>query len=147
MLATPAETADRPEELSLYVNDGGYWTAGGKASRLRRYTLRLDGFVSARAGLSGGELVTRPLVFQGRELTLNYATSAAGSLQVEIQDAAGRPVPGFSLAESPEIFGDRIDGPVAWKGGDDLATLAGKPIRLRLVLKDADLYAFRFGGS
>ena len=66
---------------------------------------------------------------------------------MEIQDAAGRPVPGFSLAESPEIFGDRIDGVVAWKGGAELAALAGKPIRLRVVLKDADLYAFRFGGS
>ena len=145
LLVTPAETADRPDELSLYVNDGGYWTANGKASRLRRYTLRIDGFVSARAGLSGGELVTRPLVFQGRELTMNYATSAAGSLQVEIQDAGGRAVPGFSLAESPEIFGDRIDGPLAWKGRADLGSLAGKPIRLRVVLKDADLYSFRFG--
>ena len=146
LLVTLADTADRPEELSLYVNDGGYWTANGKASRLRRYTLRIDGFVSARAGLSGGELVTRPLVFQGRELTMNYATSAAGSLQVEIQDAGGRAVPGFSLAESSEIFGDRIDSPVAWKGGADLGSLAGKPIRLRVVLKDADLYSFRFGG-
>ena len=146
LLVTPADTADRPDELSLYVNDGGYWTANGKASRLRRYTLRIDGFVSARAGLSGGELVTRPMVFQGRELTMNYATSAAGSLQVEIQDAGGRAVPGFSLTESPEIFGDRIDGPVAWKGGADLGPLAGKPIRLRVVLKDADLFSFRFGG-
>ena len=67
----------------------------------------------------------------GRELTKNYATSAAGSLQVEIQDAGGRAVPGFSLTESPEIFGDRIDGPVAWKGGAELGPLAGKPIRLR----------------
>ena len=50
LLVTPADTADRPDELSLYVNDGGYWTANGKASRLRRYTLRIDGFVSARAG-------------------------------------------------------------------------------------------------
>ena len=91
--------------------------------------------------------MTRPLVFEGGELTLNYATSAAGSLQVEIQDAAGRPVPGFSLADSPQIFGDRIDGPVAWNGGAELGELAGNPIRLRVVLKDADLYSFRFGGS
>ena len=145
LLVTPAETEEGPDELSLYVYDGGGWTAGGKATRLRRYTLRIDGFVSARAGLSGGELVTRPLVFQGGELSMNYATSAAGSLQVEIQDAAGRAVPGFSLEGSPEIFGDRIDGPVTWKGGADLGTLAGKTIRLRVVLKDADLYSFRFG--
>lgn len=147
LLVTPAETTGRPDELSLYINEGGYWTANGKASRLRRYTLRIDGFVSARADLSGGELVTRPLVFEGGQLTLNYATSAAGSLQVEVQDAGGQAMPGFSLEDSPEIFGDRIDGPVAWNGGAELGELAGKPIRLRVVLKDADLYSFRFGGS
>ena len=145
LLVTPAETADRPDELSLYVNDGGYWTANGKASRLRRYTLRVDGFVSAQARLSGGEMVTKLLVFQGKGLAINYATSAAGSLQVEIQDSAGQPIQGFSLANSPEIYGDRVDEKVVWKGDGDLDRLAGKPIRLRFVLKDVDLYSFRFG--
>ncbi len=134
-----------PDKLSLYVYDGGFWTTNDKATRLRRYTLRIDGFVSMQASLSGGELVTKPLIFEGKELVMNYATSAAGSLQVEIQDTGGRPIPGFGLADSPEIYGDRIDGKVTWKSGADLGPLAGKPVRLRFVLKDADLYAFRFG--
>lgn len=131
-----------PRELSLYAGES-YWT--GKGSALRRYTLRMDGFVSIQAPLSGGELITKPLVFSGPQLTLNFATSAAGVVRVEIQDAAGKPVPGFALSDCAEVFGDTIDRPVSWKGNDDVRSLAGRPVRLRFLLKDADLYSFRFG--
>ena len=30
-------------------------------------------------------------------------------------------------------------------GGEDIGALAGAPVRLRIVLHDADLYALRFG--
>ncbi|MDZ7617750.1 MAG: hypothetical protein U1E05_12145, partial [Patescibacteria group bacterium] len=75
---------------------------------------------------------------------INVATSAAGSVQVEIQDAAGKPVDGFSLADSPEIFCDSLRYVVRWRQGGDVGSLAGKPVRLRFVLRDADLYAFQF---
>ena len=32
----------------------------------------------------------------------------------------------------------------AWKNGSDVSKLAGKPIRLRFVMQDADLYSIRF---
>ena len=115
-----------------------------KATRLRRFTLRMDGFVSIRADSQGGEMVTKPIVFSGNRLELNFSTSAAGLIQVEIQDAAGKPIPGFALEDCPEIFGNRINQVVAWKQGSDLSKLAGKPIRLRFVMKDADLYAIQF---
>jgi hypothetical protein len=75
---------------------------------------------------------------------MNFSTSAAGSVRVEIQDAAGKPIPGFTLADCPEVFGDRLDQVVVWKQGSDVGKLAGQPIRLRFVLNDADLYAIRF---
>jgi hypothetical protein len=31
-----------------------------------------------------------------------------------------------------------------WKGSENLSALAGKTIRLRFVMKDADLFALRF---
>ncbi|MBC7288835.1 MAG: hypothetical protein H5T86_12535, partial [Armatimonadetes bacterium] len=111
---------------------------------IRRYTLRIDGFVSVEAPLSGGEVLTRPLVFSGRELLLNVSTSAAGSIRVELQDPVGNAIPGFSLAECPEIFGDFLARPVRWKSGAELASLAGQPVRLRFELRDADLYSFQF---
>jgi hypothetical protein len=45
------------------------------------------------------------------------------------------------------ITGDAFDSPnraVSWKNGSDVSTLAGQPVRIRFVMKDADLYAFRF---
>jgi hypothetical protein len=80
----------------------------------------------------------------GKELVINFSTSAAGSIRVEIQDGQGKPIDGFSLAESPEIYGDEIERIVIWEGGSDLGKLAGKPVRLRFVLKDADLFSIRF---
>ncbi|MBI2481024.1 MAG: hypothetical protein HYV60_21035 [Planctomycetia bacterium] len=130
-----------PNELSLYAGES-YWTGDGSA--LRRYTLRLDGFVSASASMKGGELITKPLTFKGRELHLNVSTSAAGSARVEIQQPDGTPIPGFSLADCNEVFGDSVDRLVTWKNDQALANLAAQPVRLRFVLQDADLYAFQF---
>ena len=63
--------------------------------------LRTDGFASVQAPYAGGELVTRTLVFQGSQLELNLSTGAAGFGRVELQDEAGKPWPGFSMAEPP----------------------------------------------
>ena len=56
----------------------------------------------------------------------------------------GRPLPGFSLADCHEIYGDNLERAVGWKGNPDLAALNGKTVRLRFVLKDADIYSFVF---
>jgi len=77
-------------------------------------------------------------------LVMNFSSSAAGSLAVEIQDLDRRPLEGYALADCPEIFGDSLEQVVHWKSGSDVARLAGRPLRLRFVLKDADLYALRF---
>ena len=105
--------------------------------------VRPHGFGSVRAGYGGGELVTRPLLLEGDALRLNYATSAAGSLRVEVQDESGQALPGFGLEEMDPVFGDQLDAPVAWKAGGDLSGLRGRPVRLRVVLQDADLFAVR----
>ncbi len=139
-----AETA--PGEISLYV--ARHYTY--PTNHLERMVVRTDGFVSVHAGYHGGELVTKPLIFQGSRLVLNYSTSAAGSIRVEVQDADGDPIPGFALEHSPVIYGDEIEGEVRWQrpqGRTDrnpLARLAEKPVRLRFVLRDADLYSMRF---
>ena len=128
-------------ELSVYAKEA-YYT--GPGSRLRRFTFRTDGFVSVHAGASGGELVTKPLTFAGKQLTLNFATSSAGQLQVEIQDAAGKVIPGYALSDCPPMTGDHIDASPKWKEGNNLGALAGKPVRLRFVLRDADVFSMQF---
>lgn len=130
------------DELSLYALEGSWH---GKGNALRRYTLRTDGFVSVNAPLAGGELLTKPLVFAGDGLRLNFASSAAGDIRVELQAVDGAPISGLTLDDCPPIFGDTLDRRVVWNGGADLSEWAGKPVRLRFVLRDADLYSFRFG--
>ncbi len=105
---------------------------------------RLDGFASMDAGPRLGELVTLPLVFSGRHLLLNLQTFEGGSTRVELQDADGKPLPGFSASDSAILRGDRVSLPVTWKGKSDLSELSGKPVRLRILLRRAKLYAFEF---
>jgi hypothetical protein len=129
-------------ELSVYATEAYY---AGPGSRVRRFTFRTDGFVSVRAGGSGGELLTKPFTFAGKRLTLNFATQPSGALRVEIQDAAGKPLPGYTLADSTPSTGDHIEQTAQWRGNDDVNALAGTPIRLRIPLTSAaDLYALRF---
>lgn len=140
LLETPSDDPDSPPEISAYVLED-YWK---KPTRLRRIALRVDGFVALHAPLAGGELVTKPIKFQGKELSLNYSTSGAGSVFVELQDADGQPIPKFTLADCLEHYGDTLDRRVLWKNGGDVSSLAGQPVRLRFVLRDADLYAWKF---
>ncbi len=131
-----------PAEMSLYVNQN----YGQPTAHLRRYSLRLDGFAAVHADYDGGEMVTRPLTFRGGELLLNFATSAAGGVRVEIQDPDGTPIPGFALADCSELIGNEIERAVTFAGGD-LGKLGGRPVRLRVVMRDADLFALRFEGG
>jgi hypothetical protein len=128
-----------PAEMSFYVNRH----YGQPSARLTRYTLRVDGFTSLYAPYAGGEMITRPLRFSGRQLELNYATSAAGSIRIELQKPDGTPIPGFTAEDCREIIGDRIDRIVAWKGGTDISALAGQPVRLRFRMKDAEVFSLR----
>ena len=82
---------------------------------------------------------------------LNYATSGAGSIRIEFQNEKGHALPGFSLEESPVLYGDEIDGEVVWPRPDTrtdrmpLRRITGQTVKIRFVMRDADLYAFRFG--
>ncbi|MEK7685056.1 MAG: hypothetical protein AAB466_06515 [Verrucomicrobiota bacterium] len=129
-----------PAEMSIY-KQANY---AQPSACLVRYTLRTDGFVSINAPYRGGEMVTKPFRFSGKELVINFATSAAGSLRVELQIESGQAVPGFSLEEAVEAVGDEIERVVSWKPGSDVSKLAGQVVRLRFVMKDADLYSLRF---
>jgi hypothetical protein len=121
-----------PIEMSLFLTGG------------RRYSMRIDGFVSINAPLETSEFITRPLKFTGSTLEINYSTSAAGQVRVEIQDANSKPVPGFALEDCEPIYGDHIARTVRWKGNPDLAKLAGQNVRIRFEMSDADLYSLKF---
>lgn len=142
LVETQSSLPGAGRELSLYTNERYYYE--GQGVRTRRHTCRIDGFVSAHASFQGGEVLTKTLVFADSKLLVNFSTSAAGRLRAQIEDVEGQAVPGFSFSNCPEIYGDSIEHAVKWQGGDDLAALVGRPIRVRFALRDADLYAFGF---
>ena len=121
-----------PEEISVYHKSG------------HRYRLRTDGFISVRAGADPGELVTRPILFSGDRLVINASTSAAGSVRIELQDAEGAVIAGFAAKDCLPLVGDEIEHTVEWAGGGQLADLAGRPVRIRFVMVESDLYSYKF---
>ncbi|MEE2753216.1 MAG: hypothetical protein VX910_04470 [Candidatus Latescibacterota bacterium] len=109
-----------------------------------RFLLRTDGFASVNASYSGGEMITKPFTFQGTELEINFRTGASGSLQVELQEATETSSPSHLLAESDEFIGDEIDRTVRWRSSASIQDFEGKPVRLRFLMKDADLFSLKF---
>ena len=117
---------------------------GQPTARLDRYSLRPDGFVCIRAGYDGGTFTTKPILFTGSSLYLNFSTSAAGSIRVALLNPDGTPVDGYNAETCQEIIGNMLDRPVQWENGADIGAFAGTPLRLRFHMKDADLYAIQF---
>lgn len=118
--------------------------AAKEEGAISRAILRADGWISADADYEGGWLMTPPLRFAGSRLELNLDTGAGGVAEVEILEESGKPVPGFSLHEADELNGNNVRLPVSWRGRSDVSALAGKPVRLRMRLRSAKLYAFQF---
>jgi len=132
-----------PTEISIY-KQAHY---AQPSIHLLRYTLRTDGFVSVNAPYAGGEMVTKPFVFEGERLVINFSTSAAGYVKLALLDADGMPIPGYGPDSADEIIGDDIERITTWNGESDISALAGRTVRLRAVMKDADLYSIRFTGK
>ena len=108
---------------------------------------RLDGFVSADAPQEGGYLITPTMIFDGHCLEMNIDVSAMGGLLVEIQDETGEPIPGYTLDDWDRFLMNDVAYIVHWKGNPDVSHLSGKPIRLKIAMRSAKLYAFQFSGN
>ena len=129
-----------PSEMSVYVNQD----YAQPTAHLRRYSMRLDGFTSIRGKYQGGEFTTRPFKFEGKKLEINYSTSAVGEIKISLLDERGNPIPGFSIVDAQSIIGNEISRIVEWNGNSDVSELSGKTIKMKVFLKDADLYSFKF---
>ncbi len=87
-----------------------------------------------------GSLTTHPVQFSGRQLFVN-ARVVGGDLRVEVLDANGVTIEGFSRADCRAVEGDSTKCAVTWRSGH-LAKLAGRPVRFRFWLASGELYAF-----
>jgi len=109
---------------------------------LERMVLRKDGFASLHADFEEGIAISKPLIIKGKILKANYSTSTKGYVKVVLLDEKGKEIPGFTEADAIPAIGDKIDGKISWKGDKSLQALSGKTIRLKFIVKDADLYSF-----
>ena len=148
LVETASDMEGTPNEISLYSTEAYY---SDKPNRLRRMTVRLDGFASVQAPFKGGSFTTKYMTFAAADdctnLLLNASTSGAGGISCEIIGEDGNPVTGFSMDDAVTVYADDIEIPMEWKNGNDLSALAGKPIALRFNMSDADIYSFLFGSD
>lgn len=135
MLETTSDIIGSDPEISLF-NGEKYWME--PAATLVRYTIRRDGFVSLRADGKEKMILTKEFTYDGDELFVNFATSAWGYMYFTLIDSDG------NRYESEEHFGNSTHRRI--KIADDaVKRLSGKPVRLEVRLRDADLYSIQFG--
>ena len=137
---------DAPSELSMYLTEATL--QNGKPAKLRRYSIRMDGFVSISAPMKGGKLTTKLIQFSGHKLSINYSSSARGGIRVGILGADGNYISGYEIENCPWIYGDSLNRIVEWTRSDGLSykvsSLSDQGIKLVFELKDADLFSFKF---
>lgn len=119
--------------------------ASGHLTGIGLAVMRLDGFVSVDAEYTGGEVITPVIRYDGSLLYLNLDTGGGGSIRVELQDAHGLPLAGRSEADASFMCGNSVSMPASWGESRSVGEWAGKPVRLRFVMRDCKLYSFRFG--
>lgn len=105
---------------------------------------RIDGFVSVDADHSGGWFRTPKIIFSGNCLKLNMDAGAMGKALVELQDAAGDPIPGFAATDCDELGGNVLDQVVTWNGSSDVGKLVEQDVRIKFKLVRTKLYSFQF---
>ncbi len=133
MIETPGELPSSDPVLSLYCKE---WHRDEPTS-LYRYEIRVDGFACRRSSFRPQRLVTKPFVYDGRELEINFSTSAAGYIKFTLRCEDGREI------HSSQVFGDKIDRTVGFEDGSP-ADFAGKPVVMICEMSDASIYSFRF---
>ena len=153
----------RFDSQSLYMNPGFvqagdelFFYYSGHSSRhdidrthveppvIGRVRVRLDGFVSQDAEAEESSLTTVPFTLEGDRLQLNMDASSRGWLKVEILDASGHTIWGYSKAEADRLMFNDIAQTVRWNGEADLSALRGRAVRLRFIGQSAKLFAFQF---
>ena len=88
-----------------------------------------------------GQVITKPFVATGDRLLLNVDVSDDGEAEVEVLDEDMQTIDGFELSSSVPLRGRSIEQTVAWTTRSKWSQLAGRKVRLRIRLRNADLYA------
>jgi hypothetical protein len=130
---TKSALKNAPDEYSLYCYENRWQK---NQTELRRYSFRKDGLVSCHAPYGERKLITLPIVFTGKEMELNFSTSARGYIHVKVISRHDGEL------SSCELFGDTLERIVPFNG--ELSKFAGKEVVLEFTMRDADIFSYRF---
>ena len=124
------------------MQQAGFDTRGAFGPLL--YELRLDGFCSMKTWGKDGLLRTKTIIPQTGALSLNIRTTRHTAARVQILDGdSGAPIPGYTLDEALPISGDHLFAQPRWQEHQDLSALVGKPVRIEVMMREAELFAIR----
>ncbi len=129
------------DEKNYYMYDTDCHLSFDKAKPLNRYEIRKDGFACMMADGEDEVMVTKPFIFEGTNLHLNFSTSAFGSIYIDLLDEEGNEIPGKTTFE---IYGDTVDRKISFADGSDFSEYSGKAIRLRFRMRDCKIYSMKF---
>ncbi|MEO5803302.1 MAG: hypothetical protein ABIR24_07205 [Verrucomicrobiota bacterium] len=135
------------EQLLVGTNVFLYYAGYKRGHKMNRFeerqigliTMPRDRYVARESGEEPGILRTPLLFLYGKKLSVN-ADASRGELKVQICDAAGKPIKGFSAKDFKPVTTDAVDAPLRWKR--PLSEMNRKPVRLEFLLKNAQLFAF-----
>ena len=127
------------DKMAEHIRTTAFRTVG-----ILRY--RKNGWVSLRPeGGAKGSVLTKVLTASDA-VTLNARTAEGGSIRVEVLDASDTPLPAYAGDQAAVFTGDATEGRLTWSGGT-LAKLPDQPLRLRITLDRAELFALNFTGT
>ncbi len=125
-----------PKEWSIFMKEGH---RSMKPAVLYRHVIRKDGFVSLHSDYEESRVFTKDFEYQSGTMYLNFSTSAAGHIFVNVLDENDKPIDGYT---SCELFGDSVCRKVVFD--KDMELLKGKKIKLEFLMSDAELYSVVF---
>jgi hypothetical protein len=75
---------------------------------------------------------------------LNVRTTGATRVRVQLRHGLTLdPLPGYTFEDAVAISGDHLFAPVRWKGHEGLEEWVGKPVRVEVEMREAELFAMR----
>ena len=108
------------------------------------YEMRLDGFCSLKTRGRDGVLRSKVVIPKAGEMSLNVCTTAHSAVLVQILDGdTAQPIPGYTWEEAVPISGDHLYAGVHWQERPDFSELIGRPVRIEIAMREAELFAIR----
>ena len=77
-------------------------------------------------------------------MQVNLRTPAHTAVRAQMLDGqTAEPIPGYTWEEAIPISGDHLFARVRWQEREDISELVGRPVRVELAMREAELFAIR----